>query len=140
MVAGNSSKEESNRGGRWRKRQPWERAVVICDYSVAIFFFSVVESKAYVIDILGLDRNKIIGVGKWRTEMVSSGLAAEVVVAYVRKMGKTSVTREEKEAAACGGWRRGGGGRRWLCTGAVATEEGVAAAVVEEEREMVVDG
>ncbi|RWW51177.1 hypothetical protein BHE74_00042505 [Ensete ventricosum] len=30
-------------------------------------------SWAYVVDIVGLDRNKIVGIGKWGTETISSG-------------------------------------------------------------------
>ncbi|RWW65182.1 hypothetical protein BHE74_00027530 [Ensete ventricosum] len=48
------------------------------------------------------------------------GLAAEVAMACVGKMGKTTTTREEKEAGVSNGWQRwlvtgvGGYGWRWL--------------------------
>ncbi|RWW15879.1 hypothetical protein GW17_00020266 [Ensete ventricosum] len=82
----------------------------------ALFFFSVVESKAYVVDIVGLDRNKIVGVSKWGTETVGSVGAAGskgAAAALDLQAGRVSKAKGDVKAAAGRGGRKRAATVRW---------------------------
>ncbi|RWV83159.1 hypothetical protein GW17_00055276 [Ensete ventricosum] len=59
------------------------------------FFFSVVELRAYVVDVVGLDRNEIVGIDKWGTATIGSG----------GRQRQQEAEKAEGEGSGCG--RRG---------------------------------